>query len=178
MITVVKQNPQGEPKVKYQGEVIERLPHGVIIRAYWSHPTKDLGYTSFEPGDRFIEYYYTDQWFNIFDIANADGVRKGWYCNIAQPATIFEDHIEQIDLYLDVWVNPQGESLILDEDEFASDTTLTQEQRIGAKQGLQNLLAMIAAEQGAFSDLEHKDTDSVSIRHGDEATSDFRKDFS
>jgi len=151
MITVVKLNPRGETKIQYQGKVIERLSHGVIIKAYWSHPTKNLGYASFEPGDLFIEYYYTNRWYNIFDIASAKGVRKGWYCNIAEPALLFEDRIEQVDLLLDVWVSPIGETLILDEDEFAADTTLTAGQRTGAKQGLQELLKMIADQQEAFS---------------------------
>ena len=105
MITVVKLSPRGETKIQYQGEVVEHLSHGVIIQAYWSHPTKNLGYVSFEPGDRFIEYYYTDRWYNIFDIASTQGVRKGWYCNIAEPAILFEDRIEQVDLLLDVWVS-------------------------------------------------------------------------
>jgi len=151
MITVVKLSPRGETKIQYQGEVVEHLSHGVIIQAYWSHPTKNLGYVSFEPGDRFIEYYYTDRWYNIFDIASTQGVRKGWYCNIAEPAILFEDRIEQVDLLLDVWVSPEGETLILDEDEFAADTTLTTRQRNGARQALQELLQMIADQQGAFS---------------------------
>ncbi len=151
MITVVKLSPRGEIKIKYQGEVVEHLSHGVIIQAYWSHPTKNLGYVSFEPGDSFIEYYYTDRWYNIFDIASTQGVRKGWYCNIAEPAFLFEDHIEQVDLLLDVWVSPEGETLILDEDEFAADTTLTIRQRNGARQALQELLQMIAGQQEAFS---------------------------
>jgi protein associated with RNAse G/E len=151
MITVVKLSPRGETKIQYQGEIVEHLSHGVIIQAYWSHLTKNLGYTSFEPGDRFIEYYYTDRWYNIFDIASAQGVRKGWYCNIAEPAILFEDRIEQVDLLLDVWVSPEGEKLILDEDEFAADTTLTVRQRNGAQQALQELLQMIADQHEAFS---------------------------
>jgi len=155
MITVVKQNPLGEAKVQYQGEIVEHTPHRVTIQAYWSRPTKNLGYTSFEPGDRFIEYYYTNRWFNIFDIASTAGERKGWYCNIAEPAVISDERIEQIDLLLDVWVTPKGETLILDEDEFASDTTLSEEQRRGARQGLQDLLETIAARQEPFAGIKH-----------------------
>ena len=153
MITVVKLSPRGEIKIQYQGEVVEYLSHGVIIQAYWSHPTKNLGYISFEPGDRFIEYYYTDRGYNIFDISSTQGVRKGWYCNIAEPAILIDDRIEQVDLLLDVWVSPTGETLILDEDEFATDTTLNAGQRKGAKQGLQELLKMIADHQEPFSTL-------------------------
>src|SRR5436309_15013998 len=111
MITVVKLSPRGETKIQYQGEVVEHLSHGVIIRAYWSQPTKKLGYVSFEPGDRFIEYYYTDRCYNIFDIANAQVVRKGCYSNIAEPAILFAHRIEQVDLFLDVWVSPAVETL-------------------------------------------------------------------
>ena len=151
MITVVKQNPLGEAKIQYAGEVVERLANGVIISAHWRHAAKDLGYTRFEPGDRFIEYYYTDRWFNIFDISTSHGLRKGWYCNVAEPAKIFDDHIEQIDLLLDVWVNPEGKPLILDQEEFDADPSLSEEQRKGARQGLHDLLEWITAHKAPFS---------------------------
>lgn len=139
--------------LRYQGEVIERSPTRVVIQAAWSNPPKDLGYTRFERGDSFTEYYYSDRWFNIFDILDSDGQRKGWYCNIAQPAVIFDDHIEQVDLFLDVWVDPQGKPLLLDEDEFAAAKTLNEEQRIGARAGLQILLQLLASHSEAFSSL-------------------------
>ncbi|TMF51482.1 MAG: DUF402 domain-containing protein [Chloroflexi bacterium] len=151
MITVVKLNPLGETKIQYSGEIVERLSDGVVIEAYWRHAPKELGYARFEPGDRFTEYYYTDRWFNIFDIATAGGRRKGWYCNVAQPASISKEYIEQVDLLLDVWVDPDGTPLVLDEDEFEADTTLSEEQRAGAHQGLQDLLQMIAAQAEPFT---------------------------
>lgn len=156
MITVVKLNARGETKIRYQGEQLEQLPHGLVIKAPWTLPAKDLGYTRFEPGDTFVEYYYTDRWFNIFEISDAHHILKGWYCNVAAPATIKDDSIEQIDLLLDVWVTPQGDTLLLDEDEFAADTTLSNEQREGAQQGMYALLALIAKRQEMFSRL--KDT--------------------
>lgn len=139
--------------LRYQGEVIERSPTRVIIQAVWSNAPKDLGYTRFEAGNAFTEYYYSDRWFNIFAILGADSKRKGWYCNVAQPAVIFDDHIEQIDLFLDVWVNPQGQPLLLDEDEFVAATTLSEEQRKGARAGLQALLELLATRREAFSSL-------------------------
>ena len=151
IITVNKLNALGEIKIQYQGEIIERRAESIIIQAYWEHPLKDLGYTCFEPGDRFIEYYYTNRWFNIFDISNASNVRKGWYCNIAEPAAFYDDQIKQKDLLLDVWVDPFGTPLLLDEDEFTMDTTLDDDQRHGARQGLHDLLKMIANEIAPFS---------------------------
>ena len=151
MITVIKLSPSGEEKTRYPAEVVERFNNGVRLQAFWRNPVKDLGYIRFEPGDRFTEYFYADRWFNIFDISSAQGVRKGWYCNVAAPAVVLADRIEQIDLYLDVWVDPQGRPLILDEDEFEADTTLTAEQRRGARQGLHDLLERIAAGEEPFS---------------------------
>jgi uncharacterized protein len=154
MITVVKLNPQGIEKLQYSAEIAAHLEGGVMLNAYWTGPTRDLGYTTFEPGDHFVEYFYTDRWFNIFAISTAQGQLKGWYCNVAAPALISKERIEQIDLYLDVWVSPDGQTLLLDEDEFASDETLTETQRNGARQGLDQLFLLIEARQIPFQAIE------------------------
>ncbi len=158
MITVIKLSHKGEEQTRYDAEVRTHLANGVILDAYWKRARMDLGYTLFEPGDHFTEYFYTDRWFNIFAIASVNGQHKGWYCNIAMPAQIGEERIEQIDLLLDVWVRPDGEVLLLDEEEFAAETTLTEAQRSGARQGLQELLSLIHARHEPF----HQDSmDSI-----------------
>jgi uncharacterized protein len=150
MVTVVKLNTAGEARIQYEGEIVRHLENGVVIQAYWKRAATDLGYVRFEPGDCFTEYYYSDRWYNIFDIADADGQRKGWYCNIAQPASIFDGRIEQMDLLLDVWVDLRGMPLVLDEDEFEADHTMRAELRKGALDGLHELLEMIAAQREPF----------------------------
>ena len=150
MVTVVKLNTAGETKIQYEGEIVRHLQDGVVIQAYWKRGTTDLGYVQFEPGDSFTEYYYSDRWYNIFDIADATGQRKGWYCNIAQPASIFDSRIEQVDLLLDVWVDPRGNSLVLDEDEFEADQIMSAQVRQGALDALHELLEMIAAQREPF----------------------------
>lgn len=150
MITVVKRNPAGEVVTSYAGKVIERTDHGIVIEAYWTRAAKELGYTRFEPGDYFVEYYFADRWYNIFAISDRDGKRKGWYCNVAEPAVISDQTIDQVDLYLDVWVDPAGRTLVLDEDEFKADRTLSEEQRMNASQGLRDLLTMIARKEDMF----------------------------
>ena len=91
------------------------------LDAFWTRPALTLGYTTFETGDRFTEWYFTDRWYNIFEIASPDGTLKGWYCNVAEPAEIGDDAIRCRDLLLDLWVSPTGATLILDEDEFAAE---------------------------------------------------------
>jgi protein associated with RNAse G/E len=155
--TVVKLDHHKKEKIRYDGVFYQQLPSGVVIQAQWILATRDLGYVRFEPGDRFVEYYYTDHWFNIFEIYGRDGSLKGWYCNIAEPAQISEEQgqgwIKQVDLLLDVWINPQGRPSILDEDEFAA-SDLNEQQRKEAQQGLQVLLQMLETYQGTFSILK------------------------
>jgi len=160
MVTVIKQDPYGNAKIQYQGEIISHLAQGVVIQAYWTRAEKDLGYTVFEPGDRFVEYYYTERWFNIFAIESGSGARKGWYCNITEPAAITDEYITQVDLFLDVWVNPRGVPLILDEDEFAAASMLSTAQREGAHRGLQALLQLLERREEAFMELKNPMTSS------------------
>ena len=151
MITIIKRNPTGAEKTRYTGKFLAPLTHGVVIEAVWTLPDYDLGYTRFETGDRFVEYFYSHRWFNIFAIANKEGIHKGWYCNIAEPARISVDTISQVDLYLDLWINPTGQTLQLDEDEFEATRLLSKQQRIGARQGLQELLQMLETRQEVFA---------------------------
>src|SRR5579863_7152727 len=173
MVTVVKRNPRGEEQTRYSGDIVKQNAQHVIVQAVWTRKRHDLGYVVFEPGDHFTEYYYTRRWYNIFDIATEDGTRKGWYCNVAEPAVILPERIEQVDLLLDVWVDPDGTSLVLDEDEFAADMTLSHEQRQGAKVGLHALMRMIADRQEVFVNIGNREKQrmhSVLTQHCDGAT--------
>ncbi len=150
MITIIKLDPRGNEKIRYTGEVLEQAGGRVVISATWTLGVKDLGYVQFEPGDLFTEYYYEDHWFNIFEIVSAKGLRKGWYCNITEPAHIYDERIEQVDLFLDVWIDVQGKYLVLDEDEFAVATSMSKKQRSGALTGLQALLHWLQMRQSPF----------------------------
>lgn len=150
MITVVKLSVQDQVKLRYQAEVIERQPQSIIVSSTWTEPLRDLGCTRFEPGDRFTEYYYPDRWFNVQEVVNSAGVRKGWYCDIAEPAVIDQGQIRMVDLELDVWVSVQGQPLVLDESEFET-RPLSETQRQMAWKGLQALLTMLEARSGPFA---------------------------
>jgi protein associated with RNAse G/E len=150
-IIVFKLDPFNQEKTRYTGEVIARYPDHIVVSATWTRPALDLGYTRFETGDAFTEYYYSSRWYNVFEITSAEGMLKGWYCNVAEPAHIFSDRIEQIDLFLDVWVDPNGHTLILDEDEFAAATMLTDLQRTRARKALDDILRRVEARYEVFA---------------------------
>lgn len=152
-MTVHKLDIQGKIAVSYEGEFVERLANGMRIEATWKRPSMDLGYTTFETGDLFIEWYFTDQWFNILEIHGADGHLKGWYCNVTEPANIHDGVITYRDLLLDIWVDPAGKTLLLDEDEFDAEQGLDSATRHNAEHGLRMLRRLVDERSAPFDRL-------------------------
>lgn len=152
-MTVHKLDTHGAIAVTYEGVLAETLADGVRIEARWERPTLPLGYTTFETGDIFSEWYYTDRWYNIFEIHASDGKLKGWYCNVAEPATIRDHVIACRDLLLDLWVAPDGAMCVLDEDEFAADQALDVATRRAALAGLSELRRLVQRRAYPFNSL-------------------------
>jgi hypothetical protein len=153
-VTVRKRNATGELMLEYVGEVVDHADGVLCLRARWERPALDLGYVAFEPGDVFIEWFFGDRWYNIFEIRGTGAADlKGWYCNVTTPASILLDSVESRDLLLDLWVTPDGECLVLDEDEFAQCETLDAGSRAAALKGLDDVRALVAQRTGPFSGL-------------------------
>ncbi|MBP6015700.1 MAG: DUF402 domain-containing protein [Candidatus Promineofilum sp.] len=118
-ITVYKLDHDGREVWQYSARVLARGPHHVRLEAFFNRDDTDLGYVVFKPGDRFIETFYDDRWYNVFAVYDRDdGVLKGWYCNVCRPAEITASAVRCDDLALDLWVSPTGALSLHDEDEF------------------------------------------------------------
>ena len=121
-ISVTKRNPAGEEIWQYTGTLLRQDAQIIVLEARFLRPDFPIMGTIIRAGDRFIEAYFLDRWYNIFEIHDRDDDRlKGWYCNIGKPAILeSENSISYVDLALDLWVSPEGTQTILDEDEFAA----------------------------------------------------------
>ncbi len=118
-ITVHLLKPGKGTTVTYRGELLRSNADHFVVHARWERAALDLGYVVFEPDDHFYEHYYTDRWFNVFEIHTTAGTLKGWYCNITRPAQVAGDVITSEDLELDLFVSPDRRDLRrLDLDEF------------------------------------------------------------
>jgi predicted RNA-binding protein associated with RNAse of E/G family len=99
--------------------ILEQTYDHIILEAHFQRDDIDLGYIVFRRGDRFVEHYFTNRWYNVFEIYDVnDGYHKGWYCNFTRPAELIDGLLSADDLALDLWVYPDGRQLVLDEDEF------------------------------------------------------------
>jgi protein associated with RNAse G/E len=119
-ITVLKLNLEGFETWRYTGEVLRLDQEKVVLQALFNRQDTPFHGIILKKGDRFIETFYLNRWYNIFEIHDRDDDHlKGWYCNIGHPAKYDGQVLSYIDLALDLLVYPDGKQLVLDEDEFA-----------------------------------------------------------
>jgi protein associated with RNAse G/E len=112
--------PDGSQAFAWDGTVLRCDASGIVLRAQFNVDLVDLGFTTFRRGDEFIEFYYWDQCYNVFQVSTPDGTLKGWYSNLGLPAELSADEgdLRYVDLALDVWTHPNGEYVVLDQDEL------------------------------------------------------------
>lgn len=149
-VKVQKKNPAGEVTYEYEGVLLSRDENSVTLEALFDRADMPFMDVVFKTGDRFVEYYYTDRWYNIFAIHDRDTEKvKGWYCNIGKPALVENGIVSYIDLALDLWVSVDGKQTVLDEDEF-EELKLNDELRTGALNGLDELKNLFKSKNPPF----------------------------
>ena len=138
-IKVQKKIPSGEVVYEYEGDLIHRDESSVTLEALFTREDMPFMDVVFKKDDRFVEYYYSNHWYNIFEIHDRDDDHlKGWYCNIGMPAVIEDGVVSYVDLALDLWISTNGKQSVLDEDEFET-LELSEDLRAGALNGLEEL---------------------------------------
>lgn len=145
-ITVYKLDENGRDVWHYAARVLERHQSSIRLEAFFDRPGVDIGPVIFEKGDRFVETFYSDRWYNVFAVYGREAGRfKGWYCNICRPAEIGRENVRCEDLALDVWVGACGEVTVLDEEAFSA-LEIPGVEREKAKEALQDVCKL--ASQG------------------------------
>lgn len=118
-IDIIKLNTQNEEVWRYQGRIISRASSSLLVEAFFNIDDKPFHTITIRRNDRSIERFFSDRWYNIFEIHDRDDDRvKAWYCNITKPAEFSPGKITYVDLALDVLVYPDMEYITLDHDEF------------------------------------------------------------
>ena len=118
-ITVIKQNPKGQETWRYPGRILARGENYLVLEAFFDQDDTDFHGMCLGRGDRFVETYYSNRWYNILEVHDrADDRLKGWYCNISSPAIEKDGLLIYKDFALDLLVFPDGRQIVLDEDEF------------------------------------------------------------
>ncbi len=138
-VTVIKQNSQGVETWRYTATEILREKNLVALSALFNRDDTQLQDIVIKHNDHFLEFFFNDRWYNIFEIRDRDDKSlKGWYCDICRPAIITQHQISYMDLVLDLWVYPDGSKVVYDQDEF-DQLDLDSEIKLKALASLKNL---------------------------------------
>ena len=150
---IIKRDAAGQEELRYSGVLHARTEEFVCIDATFALDDRDLGYIQLRRGDQFREWFYIGRWYNIFRIGEAgSGALKGWYCNITRPPRVSDCQIAADDLCLDLFVSPAGQTLLLDEAEFAG-LDLTPRERGQAWAAVADLRSMVARRRPPFDEI-------------------------
>ena len=143
-VHVKKLHPDGSLDYQWSGTVLRCDDEGIVLRAEFNVDIVEREWATFRRGDVFVEFYYFDRWYNVFQVSQPDGTLKGSYANVGVPAEldVATGVLKYVDLALDVWANPDGQYVVLDEDEY--DALLNEHAELveAAERGRETLLEL------------------------------------
>ncbi len=161
-IDVIKYNAAGVEQWRYRGTPLTRSADFIILEAFFDRADMNLNGLHLAHADRFIEIYFSNRWYNIFEIYRGSSPQlKGWYCNITAPAVLTKNSVEYVDLALDLLVFPDGKQIVLDKDEFEV-LKLEKSKRQTALAALEELQGLFMQEP-SFSVLKWMDLNNAKI---------------
>ncbi len=144
-------------RISFESLLLEARDDLMVV-AHASSPSKPVQYL----GEIVLDVGYWTVWFlfkgQSFDVGRfyrPDGTWTGYYVDVLEPVSwkASDPHtLEPItDLFLDLWIAPNGKYIVLDEDEFTEAVTLGHVSSAQAKHARAVLQELIKAiEQNAF----------------------------
>jgi predicted RNA-binding protein associated with RNAse of E/G family len=91
----------------------------VTLARYGADPVIVIGgEVVLEAGADVVWFTFPGLWHDVGRFHRADGTFTGLYANILTPAVLDGAEWDTTDLFLDVWVSPDGRISLLDEDEM------------------------------------------------------------
>ena len=149
-VIVRKLDAEGGEVIRYPGQVVRQTENSLVLEAFYEMEDIEFPGLTFRRGDRFLETHYRNRWYNVLAIHDVDsGLLKGWYCNLARPATIEDGFVSAEDLALDLVVQLDGTWHVLDEDEFAN-LKLDEADRTKVESALEELKRYAESLAGPF----------------------------
>ncbi len=126
----------------------------VIVTTQQLKPSSSIaidGKTVLDNGFTAVWFVFANLWYDIGKIYDLQNMFTGYYCDIIMPMHRAENHFEITDLFLDLWVTPDGAYQIQDNDEFEeaiANDWIEPDLADKARRALRNLIAEV--ESGVF----------------------------
>jgi len=115
-----------------------------------SEPIVINGLTLIARGYLGVFYVSSSEWHDVGAVYDTNRTFMGYYSDIATPMKRLSDGYTMTDLFLDLWVFPDGRHVVLDQDQFVKAVTegwLNNNQIKRAKTELENLIKAVKSKK-------------------------------
>lgn len=153
-ITINARKFDGSIHRSWKADLIDERPDVMIFRGVFERDIEHAELGLIAGGTVSYEYYWRDEWFNVFRFHEPDGSIRNWYCNVNMPPTFNGDALDYIDLDLDLLVWDDFRVLELDREDFNANAALfgySSEVIAKSEEALVELKRMIAAREFPFT---------------------------
>lgn len=153
IVTINSRKLDGKIRRSWTAELIEQTDSLLIFVGEFDeeviHP--DLGVI--RRGTVSYEYYWLDQWYNVFRFHEPEGELRNFYCNLNMPPQFDGTVLDYIDLDIDVLVWRDFSFEILDLEDFEKNAAIyrySKEILVNTSKNLDVLLGMIKMKEFPF----------------------------
>lgn len=141
----------GEIHKSWKAELISETNELLTFKGIFETEVKHSILGVIRRGTVSYEYYWQNEWFNVFRFHEPEGDLRNFYCNINLPPKFVNGVLDYIDLDIDVLVWKDFSLQVLDLDEFEAHAlkyNYSEEMKRKVNSTLDKLLSMI--EQKTF----------------------------
>jgi protein associated with RNAse G/E len=158
-ITVRVLKHDGAEYRQWNARVARRQGSLLVLDAEFEYDVTHHALGDIRRGTRTIEYYWLDQWYNVFRFLTANNQTSLFYCNVNMPPELEGSVLSYVDLDIDVLVQPDFSFKILDLDEFevnAARYGYSNELKNNALAAVDEIVGMIESGQFPFDESNSK----------------------
>jgi hypothetical protein len=153
LITINSRKFDGRIHRKWQAELLEETEEFYLLVGEFDSEVKHSKLGVIGRGTVSYEYYWKNEWYNVFRFHEPGGDLRNFYCNINCPPQFSNDVLDYIDLEIDilVWSDFSFEIVDLDEyEETARKFNFSAEVKYKVEESLNKLLEMIKEKTFPF----------------------------
>ncbi|HLM01321.1 MAG TPA: DUF402 domain-containing protein [Pyrinomonadaceae bacterium] len=154
LITINSRKFDGRIHRTWQAELLEETAEFYLFVGEFVSEVKHPKLGVIRRGTISYEYYWKNEWYNVFRFHDPGGDLRNFYCNVNRPPSFENGVLDYIDLEIDVlvWSDFSLEILDLDEyEETAREFNFSDEIKYKVDESLNKLLEMIKQRQFPFA---------------------------
>ena len=118
-VTINSRKLDGTIHRSWQCEMVEENKNYYVFVGEFQKEVRHSHLGVIRPKTVSFEYYWKNQWYNVFRFHEPDGDFRNFYCNINMPPRLKDGILDYIDLDIDVLVWKDFSYQMLDLEEFA-----------------------------------------------------------